>query len=194
MTTASISTAIISVLAGLTSLPSSEPTPAMVEDVTLTVSQRGGDIEDLGDDQYETTLWATGVLSNSSTSSNTSIALSCLVDHNTETVDCTGTLGVGGNTVAIGYKFENDYARYRIDEDATTAQLIAWDKWFVDELIEVMPPVDENGDPDTSSGSILTGNGPGAIIVARGWLVLPYRSEWLIIVDGIIMNPEVIWF
>lgn len=194
MSTASISIAIISAFASLSALATTEPTPAMVEDVTLTVSQRGGDIEDLGDDQYETTLWASGVISNGSASQNTSIYLSCLVDHNTETVDCTGQLGVGGNTVAIGYKFEDDYARYRIDEDATTAQRVAWDEWFVDQLIHVMPPVDENGDPDTSSGSILTGNGPGAIIVANGWLILPYRSEWLIIVDGVIMNPEVIWF
>jgi hypothetical protein len=193
-----LTTIISTMLAGLGLATPSSPTadlvPAMVEGVTLTVTQRSGDIEDLGDNQYRTTLWATGTLSNSSGSQSTGVYLSCLVDHNTEIVDCTGLLGVGGNTVAIGYEFEDGDVSYSIDNDATTGQLVAWDKWYVDQLIHVMPPVDENGDPDTSSGSILSGNGPGAIIVVSGRLLLPYRSEWLIIIDGVIMNPEVIWF
>jgi hypothetical protein len=193
MTTAIISTLLVS--SALTAAPqATEPTAAMVEDITLTVTQRSGDIEDLGDDQYQTTLWATGVLSNGTNSQNTGVYLTCLVDHGTETIDCSGTLGLGGNTVAIDFEFEDGDVYYAIDSASTTAQRVAWDKWFVDQLIHVLPPVDENGEPDTSSGSILSGNGPGAIIVWQGRLVLPYRSEWLIIVDGVIMNPEVIWF
>ncbi|MBC8074295.1 MAG: hypothetical protein IAG13_38605 [Deltaproteobacteria bacterium] len=164
------------------------PAAAMASGPSLTVTSSSGDLVDLGGGRFRSTLYSQGVIANG-TNTATAIALSCILDHGEQTVQCAGQVSRNGSSAAIGLQYQDGEAGYRIEASASNALRVAWDLWYVDELVSVFPPIDDNGDPDTSWGSILTGSGPGAIIVAGAWALILYQSDWLLYVDGALMNP-----
>lgn len=178
----SILTTSLALFAPTFAAPSSDPLPAMVTGASLAIDDVDVTVTNLGDGHYESELRAAGTVTVNDVTVNTWLVLDCEADSSAQSLQCTGGIRLGTSDAPIGLQYLDGEAHYALGEDFVQTHSKIWELWFTELLIDGVPPADENGN------RIIYGwEWSGAIII--GGRILWVESDWLWIIDGVIMNP-----
>jgi hypothetical protein len=161
--------------------PSSDPLPATVTDATLSIADVDVTVSDLGEGHFESELRAIGTATANGVSVTSQLALNCVVDNGDEFLHCTGGVRLGNMDAPIELQFHEGMARYELGQGFVQTHGAIWDLWIEELLVDAVPQADANGNK-------ILGWDWSAVIIVNGriyWV----ESDWLWIIDGIILNP-----
>ncbi|NVB39482.1 hypothetical protein G6O69_16690 [Pseudenhygromyxa sp. WMMC2535] len=180
----------------------SEPVaePMATPEGALTITHAAVEVTDIGDGQFSSSLTAVGSISNGLAPAPTALALDCLVDNAVQVLDCSGSISGPGGEMPIGMTWVEGVAHYSTSAAALDASIngLLFTNWYNEFLVNVIPQ-DDDDDDDDDCGYCGGGAPRGGVIVLEDVIVtgdvgnvIFMQDDWLIIVDGVVMNPELI--
>lgn len=164
---------------------------AMMTTAQLDVIDLDGGVVSHGNGHYTSTFQGSGTIANGIVVESTTVALTCAVDANAETLNCTGSLKVADVSAPIRLRWEAGEVRYSIRSGYSAKHIAAWELWMTEELVDLLPPdgTDDGGGDDGGGGGG-GGNLPGGdVFVGEVWTTADWWSDdWTLILDGAVVS------